>query len=458
MACISGWAMIHRETVVIPDIYQDQRIPFDAYRPTFVKSLAMVPVRKENPIAAIGAYWASHHTATARELTLLQALANATSIALANVELFVDVGNERDRFVQLTEALPQLVCTADADGNARYLNRRWCEFTGRALDENQGDGWQRAVHAEDLPALLEHWRAAAQSGNMFEAECRLRRADGGLRWMLVRALPIQHDGLLREWVGTCTDIHAQKESEQAKAVAIRVRDEFLSVASHELKTPLTALQLQMQGLLDVGRKGRLDEDMVPRLERASRQVERLSALVEQLLDVSRFTTGHLTLNPESFDLSELVREVAERFRDAARNAKCDLDVLLPDARVLGTWDRLRLDQLLNNLVSNALKYGAGKQVVVTLEEPAAERALLRVADHGIGISPEDQARIFARFERAVPIRHFGGLGLGLFIANQIVLAHRGRITVESAVGSGATFTVDLPRVTPRSASEVELAG
>lgn len=441
--CISGWAMLHREAVIIPDIYEDARIPFDAYRPTFVRSLAMVPVRQEDPIGAIGAYWASHHTASARELALLQALANATSTALAKVESFVDVCRERDRFEQLTEALPQLVWTASAEGHARYLNRRWAELTGLSLEESQGDGWQGAICAEDLPKLLARWRAGVDSESSFEVEARLRRADGELRWMLIRAVPIQHDGQFREWVGTCTDIDAQKESERVKAEAIRLRDDFLTVASHELKTPVCALLLQMQSILELSRNGRLATHAAPRLERANRQVERLVDLVETVLDVSRLTTGTLSLQRDPFDLRDVLRDVAQRFSDAARKAKCELRLNLPDHTIIGVWDRTRVEQILNNILSNALKYGPGKPVTIEVAGDA-ERALVRVRDEGIGISSSDQARIFARFERAVPTAHYGGLGLGLYIANQMVSAHGGRLHVESREGEGATFTVELP--------------
>jgi PAS domain S-box-containing protein len=442
--CISGWAMLHREAVVIPDIYQDARIPFDAYRPTFVKSLAMVPVRQQDPIAAIGAYWADHHTANAREVALLQALANATSIALAKAELFLDVCHERDRFEQLTESLPQLVWTASVHGHARHLNQRWAEFTGLSLQELHGAGWQRAVHSEDLTKVFEHWRAGAASGS-FEAEARLRRADGEWRWMLIRGVLIQHDGRRDDWVGTCTDIDAQKQSEQAKTEAIRLRDDFITVASHELKTPLTALQFQMHSLLHVNRKRDSEERPAPQLDRASRQVERLVALVEQLLDVSHFTAGKLSLQLESFDLRDLVAEVADRFADAARKTRSELQLRLPEHSAIGKWDRTRIEQTVNNLLDNAMKYGAGKPVTIELNANA-ERIALRVRDEGIGMTSEAQARIFDRFERAVPVSHYGGLGLGLYIARQIVTAHGGRLEVESSVGEGSTFTMLLPMV------------
>jgi PAS domain S-box-containing protein len=225
--------------------------------------------------------------------------------------------------------------------------------------------------------------------------------------------------------------------------AIRVRDEFLSIASHELKTPLTPLQLQLDSLSAVLRSSELESDKLNRkLETANRQTRRLTKLVENLLDVSRISGGRLSLEREHFDLSEATTEVVERFGADAGAAGCRITVHA-DEPVVGLWDRLRLEQVLSNLLSNAIKYGAGKPIDVRVRQDGAT-ARLTIEDQGIGIAPEDSSRIFGRFERAVPIRHYGGMGLGLYIARQIVDAHGGSIVVTSAPGRGSTFTVVLP--------------
>jgi len=165
--------------------------------------------------------------------------------------------------------------------------------------------------------------------------------------------------------------------------------------------------------------------------------------VDALLDVSRLTQGRLALTWEELDLTEVVREVAERFAQQAAKAGCELKVVAEE-RVVGRWDRLRLEQVVTNLLSNALKYGAGRPVHVEVEGES-ERAVLAVRDEGIGIEPEHLERIFGKFERAVSGRHYGGLGLGLYITRQIVQALEGTIEVESEPGHGATFRVVLPR-------------
>ncbi len=221
--------------------------------------------------------------------------------------------------------------------------------------------------------------------------------------------------------------------------AIAARDVFLGVASHELKTPLTALQLTLQALL---RREGTEPMPAERVRLASRQVTRLTKLIDSLLDVSRVQSGRLTLDRERVDLGELVDEVAKRFEDEAALAGCAIRVRARGAAV-GEWDRLRLDQVVSNLISNAIKYGAGAPIECEVER-AGELARLRVIDHGIGIAKEDLTRVFDRFERAVSARQYHGLGLGLHIASELARAHGGAIDVTSEPGAGATFTVALP--------------
>lgn len=227
--------------------------------------------------------------------------------------------------------------------------------------------------------------------------------------------------------------------------AIRVRDEFLSIASHELKTPLTSLRLLVEALRRMGRQGaRCDASEVEkRLSAIDRQVVRLAALSDELLDISRIRLGRLDLRLHAFDLGEMASEVVGRFREQAAADGSELRLTV-GGQTSGRWDRLRVEQVLTNLLSNALKYGAGSPIDVRVE-PRGERVELTVSDRGIGIPIDQQARIFERFERAVSARHFGGLGLGLYIVRQIVNAHGGEIHVHSRPDEGSTFTVVLPR-------------
>jgi signal transduction histidine kinase len=238
--------------------------------------------------------------------------------------------------------------------------------------------------------------------------------------------------------------------------AVRMRDEFLAIASHELKTPLVPLQLQLDDFQRVLRRRGVDDDSVAqRLATMTRQTTRLSKLVENLLDLSRIAAGRLTLQPEEFDFAEMVRDVVRRLAPEAESLGCTLEVHAGEP-VRGRWDQLRLEQVVSNLLANAVKYGAAHPIEIEVQ-PEERKVRLTMRDHGIGMSPQDAARVFERFERAVSVRHYGGLGLGLYITRQIVEAHGGAISVDSRLGDGATFTVVLPVDAGPASSTTEAA-
>jgi signal transduction histidine kinase len=237
----------------------------------------------------------------------------------------------------------------------------------------------------------------------------------------------------------------------AARAAVRVREDFLSVAGHELRTPLTSLKLQLQ-LLERSRPPHLS---APRLQTMGRQVERLESLVASLLDVGRLSEGRLSLELGEVELGALTREVLERLADVFERAGCAVHLEAPEP-VRGQWDAQRLDQVLVNLLTNAAKYGASRPVHVRVEEAGAF-ARLTVRDEGIGIPPEALPRLFGRFERAVSDKQYGGLGLGLYISRQLVEAMGGRVRVDSRLDEGSTFTVELPLEPASTSREVARA-
>ncbi|MFP2930217.1 ATP-binding protein [Pyxidicoccus sp. 3LG] len=241
------------------------------------------------------------------------------------------------------------------------------------------------------------------------------------------------------------EIEHRKQVEKQLLEALGTRDAFLYAAGHELKTPLTALQLQLQSLPKMSPTTPATpngERLRERLDKAVRHTERLASLVEGLLDVSRVSGGQLRLEPEEMDLARLVREGIASTTEVAARSECRVSVVA-EGPVRGSWDRSRLGQVVHNLLANAFKYGRGKPVEVRVEG-TAELARLVVKDQGIGIATEHQDRIFHRFERAASANHFGGLGLGLWMVRRIVEAHGGSIRVGSEPGRGATFVVELP--------------
>jgi signal transduction histidine kinase len=242
------------------------------------------------------------------------------------------------------------------------------------------------------------------------------------------------------------DVSPLKRMQAELMEAVRLRDEFLTVASHELRTPLTPLQLKLQALIRVCGTELPPEQLRERTrkaaESANHQVHKLMELISDLLDVSQLTDGTLPLRLEPVDLAAVVREVADRLEPQARRAQCPLVVQATEA-VVGRWDEQRIAQVVDNLLSNAIKYGPGRPVTLRVERRGAEARLI-VRDEGIGIAPESLLRIFEKFERAVSPRHYGGLGLGLYLTRQILQALGGTIRVESQPERGATFTVELP--------------
>jgi signal transduction histidine kinase len=229
--------------------------------------------------------------------------------------------------------------------------------------------------------------------------------------------------------------------------AVAARDQFLAVAAHELRTPLTTLALLVDHLTasssaDHTGEAKTETVALQQLVMLKRQVDRLRALVAEMLDVSRITRGSLSLEPRRVDLRQVVREVLDRFALEIERHQVMVRVDAP-APVHGTWDATRVDQVVTNLVSNALKYGAGRPIEISVRA-GTSRATIVVRDHGVGIPFEEQATVFGPFARAVATRHHAGLGLGLWISEQIVHASGGSITLESRPGEGSTFTVELP--------------
>lgn len=229
--------------------------------------------------------------------------------------------------------------------------------------------------------------------------------------------------------------------------AIEVRDEFLSIASHELRTPLTPLKMQIQS---VARQIKNDqgstltpERLIKMVETSDRQISRLSVLIDDLLDVTRISSGKLSLNKEFFSMKEMVIDVVGQYAHQFKHTQSVVEVVIEDDMV-GFWDKVRIEQVIINLLTNAAKY-APKQPILTKVTTHGNIVKVQVTDKGPGITKENHERIFKRFERVSDKQNIGGLGLGLYICKQIVEAHFGKIYVESVPGSGATFTVELPK-------------
>jgi len=372
----------------------------------------------------------------------------AQGISLAN--LAQDrLRDSEARFRVLIEAVKDYaIFMLDPSGRVMTWNAGAQRIKGYEAREIIGHHFSEFYESEEVRAgkCERELEGAARDGRFEDEGWRLRK-DGTKFWANVVITALRSDnGELIGFAKVTRDLTERRRLEQeqlrvAKAEeAIRLRDEFLSLAAHELKTPLTVLQLQLDTLGD-----RLDDSSqrtTTKLQRASQSSERLANLVESLLDVSRIATGRFALALTEFDMSECVARLVDGLRPSADKARCDLTVDAPGT-IVGMWDRLRVEQALTNLLVNAIKYGAGKPVRVCVRQAGSD-AVLEVRDHGPGIPQTELGRIFQRFERAASIRNYGGLGLGLYLIQAIVDAHGGNVTAENVPEGGALFRVLLP--------------
>lgn len=329
--CVSGWAMVNRQIAVIPDIYTDPRIPHEVYRPTFVRSLVMVPVRQEDPIAAIGAYWAEPHAATSEELRVLQAMANAAALALRNVELYGD----------------------------------------------------------------------------------LRRS-----------------------------VEREREARERAETANKLKDDFLATLSHELRTPLHVIQSWIWQL----NRSEQPAALKKALEVIERNVALQSRLVEDLLDVSRASTGRLQLTTRLVDLASACTAVVDVLRLSARAKNIQVDVQQENSTFI--WgDADRVQQILWNVINNAIKFTPNDGRIVVKISRGNRHACVVVVDSGIGIEPQFLPFMFDRFRQGDPgsTRRFGGMGLGLTIVKELVQLHGGTVKATSnGRDQGTTLTLEFP--------------
>jgi signal transduction histidine kinase len=316
------------------------------------------------------------------------------------------------------------------------------------MEEEWGVGWAENVHFEDLEGCLETYRAAFNKRQVFEMEYRLRRKDGAFRWILDRGTPrYALDGQFAGYIGSCVDITERRNLESDLRAAIEARDDFLSVASHELGTPLTALRLhvdQLQRTLGQAANGPAGtRSLERRVGLIAQEVQRLGDLVETLLDGTRLAVGAWKPSLERVDLAHLVERLVGELAPVAEAAGCAVTVR-SRAGLFGHWDRGSLEQTVTNVLGNAFKFGAGAPVEVDLEGDGAS-AVVRIRDHGVGLPAGEHELIFQRFGRAPHTRGYGGLGLGLWIARQFLEAMGGTICVKSTEDDGATFEISLPR-------------
>jgi PAS domain S-box-containing protein len=335
------------------------------------------------------------------------------------------------RFRFLLNAIPQQVWTATPDGALDYVNQVISDDFGYSTEEVVGHGWQAFIHPDDLQGCLEKWGDALKSGKEYVVEFRLKFRDGSYRWHLARAVPFAEKNKIRQWVGTNTNIEFQKLNEQRK-------DEFLSIASHELKTPLTSIKAYNQIIQRTNEPGKLR----PFIKKSADHIIRLERMISDLLDVTKINSGKMNYVLEPINISTFLKESIESIQQTVDRHQIILDSA-PD--VIYNGDQLRLEQVIHNFVNNAVKYSPGADKILVNASVDQNNVIVSVQDFGIGIARENLTRLFDRYYRVDnTAMRFEGLGLGLFISAEILRNHGGSFWIESEQGKGSTFYFRLP--------------
>jgi PAS domain S-box-containing protein len=374
--------------------------------------------------------------------TVLVPFLNVTDLKTKEIELIHNIKKLDTIVHDLTEGL----IFADEHGNIQLMNPAALRIHGFKTKEAVTKELYKS-DGDKLPPSDWPLTRVLKGERFSDYEIEVRRGDQSTI-VSYGGTPIHDDkGKLILAVLSLRDVTSKKRTELELKNAVRARDEFLSLASHELKTPLTSLKLQTQMFKRGVKKGDAEAYSKERVDKLTAQTEkqliRFERLIDDMLDISRIRSGKLTLQPEKIDLLELTRELLQRMEHQFTDADLPAPQLIFQQSPQGFWDRLRIEQVMTNLLTNAIRYGRGSQIKVGIEG-TEKTARFWVQDHGIGIAKENLKKIFGRFERVTSASEASGLGLGLFIAHQIVKAHGGKLSVKSEIGQGSIFTAELP--------------
>ncbi|MDB5019579.1 MAG: hypothetical protein JWQ28_706 [Pedobacter sp.] len=338
------------------------------------------------------------------------------------------------QFQQLADSIIQMVWVTDAKGMHEYSNKRWYDFTGSDFETTKGEGWNQMFHPDDRARAREKWEHSLKTGEPYEIEYRLINKNGDYVWVLGRAAPFYGaEGKITKWFGTCTDINDQK-------ILMQQKDDFISIASHELKTPITTLTASIQILNRM--KDNPSAKIFPAvIEKANKSLEKVNLLIKDLLNVTQLNNGQLHLNKSQVILSELIAECCSNIRaEGIYTIRTDGDMGLSVYA-----DALRIDQVIVNFVNNAIKYApTSKEILITIEK-ITDWAKVSVTDKGPGIPSHQIPHLFERYFRVDSSgSQYSGLGLGLYISGEIIRKHQGEIGADSEIGKGSTFWFTLP--------------
>ena len=344
-----------------------------------------------------------------------------------------NVEESEARLSFMADSMPQQVWTATPDGALDYVNQYAVDYFHRSAQEIVGAGWQTVIHPDDLSACIHLWAESLKTGAPYQVLFRLRKSDGTYRWHLGRALALTDKNKVLKWFGTNTDIDDQKKLEQQK-------DEFMGIVSHELKTPVTSIKAFTQVLQRrFAQAG--DEKSAALLGKMDAQLNKLTTLIGDLLDVTKIEGGQLQLNEDFFSFDVLVDEAVEGIQRTTQKHRLEIEGT-SGKTVYG--DKDRIEQVMINFLINAIKYAPHSDKIIIKSQAEQDHVTFCVQDFGPGIPQERQQQIFERFYRVSGNETVPGIGLGLYISAEIIRRQKGTIWVESEPGKGSTFCFRLP--------------
>lgn len=374
-----------------------------------------------------------------------------------------DLKKSAEQLRFMAESMPQKIFTTAADGTLDYFNPQWEEYTGTPIARLLKKGWTGMFHHEDADDFMNRWQYSIDTGEIFSIEHRLRRHDGEHRWHISRARPMRDKtGNITKWFGSSTDIHDSKlalqREHELKIQAISLtkqrekllalnesKDEFISLASHQLRTPATIVKQYLHLILD-GYAGELSPALEDMVARANNSNERQIEIVDDLLKVARLDAGKVVLAKQMTNLVPLVQEVVNGHMTIIEHRQQRASVTYSEPGIGAYIDYARMKMVLENLIDNASKYSpANKNIVVSLER-LGDIVKIIVKDEGVGIEPADIPKLFIKFSRINnPLSvSVGGTGLGLYWVKRIIDLHGGSIGVTAVYGQGTIFTISLP--------------
>jgi PAS domain S-box-containing protein len=366
------------------------------------------------------------------------ACTDVTEKTIIDIELQrknAELNDQIKQFEFVTDFMPVQLWTAKTTGELDYVNKRAVDFFGLPQKDITGPQWLEQVHPDDRDACVATWAASLESGRLYQFEFRLRDKEGNYKWHLARALPFMSDGQIVKWFGTNTDIHEQKQMQRQK-------DDFLGIASHELKTPVTSIKAYAQVLgAMLSKEG--DAKKAAMVEKMDSQLNRLTNLIGDLLDVTKINSGKIQFNKTWFNFNDVVQDNVQDLQHTTN--KHTLETNFKETGEVYS-DKDRIGQVITNLITNAIKYSPHSDRIIVSTHLEGKEVVVCVQDFGIGIPDDKKNRVFEQFYRVSGNKQhtFPGLGLGLYISSEIIKREGGRMWVNSVEGKGSTFCFSLP--------------